>query len=214
VPEVDELMHKINNAKRIARNVNASDISTQLNNIENQLENEKGSSDGRLRILNEWRKVLLQLEALEKVQEWPAIEQGLKNAYFELEDLIGNINRNEHIDKLNTSKIDNLLHEIKQKVEAIIRDKNRKEAKELKAEIHSLDYNLRNELTGGSQDVQLLRSLNEDFEKFHWKDTTKARQLINKGLQMVASGNNSIRPVLVELVQLIPRDEIPTGTLE
>jgi molecular chaperone DnaK len=211
-PKVNELTGKIRDAIRIARNVNASDILTQLNSLENQLENEKGNADGKMKILDELRKILLRLEALEKVQEWPAIEQELKDAYFELEELIGKIKRNGDVDSL-SSNVDNLLNELKQKIEAVIRDKNRSEAKKLTADIHSIDYNLRNKVTGGSHDVQILQFLNENFEQLHWTDAVKARQLINKGLQMVMSGNNNIRPVLAELVKLVPRDEIPTDTL-
>jgi molecular chaperone DnaK len=213
VPEVGELTHKINNAKLTARNVNANDISTQLNNLESQLENEKGNSGDRMKISDELCKVLLQLEVLEKAQEWPAIEQELKDAYFELEELVGKIKRNGHTDNRSIGNVDTLLKEIKQKVETVIRDKNRREAKELTSEVHSLDYHLRNELTGGSQNVQLLQFLNENFGQLHWTDAAKARQLINRGLEMVASGNNNIRPVLAELVQLIPRDELPPHTL-
>jgi hypothetical protein len=54
----------------------------------------------------------------------------LKDSYFELEDLIGKIKGNGHTDKLNISNIDNLLEEIKQKVDVVIREKNRSEAKD------------------------------------------------------------------------------------
>jgi molecular chaperone DnaK len=212
-PEASELSKKIANAKRTATRVNASDISERLNELENQLEHEKGNADGRLKILDGLRKELLQLETLEKVQEWPEIEQDLKDAYFNFEDLVQKIKNIGDTDKVNITQINNMLAEIKQRVEAVIREKNKGEAKELASEIHSLDYNLRNSLTGGSQDAQILQFLNEGFGSFHWKDATKARQLINKGLQMIQSGNNNVRPILAELVQLIPRDELPTNTL-
>jgi molecular chaperone DnaK len=62
-------------------------------------------------------------------------------------------------------------------------------------------------------DVQFLQHLNQDFNTFHWKNPTKARQLINQGLQQVANGDNNIRSILVEIIQLIPSDEMPTDTL-
>jgi molecular chaperone DnaK len=212
-PEVDELARRIADAKRIAGKVNESNILAKLNNLESQLENEKGNVDGRMKILDGLRKELLQLEKLEKAQEWPAIEQELKDTYFDFEDLIGEIKRNGYAHKLNISNIDNLLKEFKQKVDAVICDKNRREAKALISDIHSLGFNLRNELTGGLQDVQMLQFLHESFRQHHWKNAAKARQLINKGLQMVAGGNNNVRPILVELFQLIPPEDVPTDTL-
>jgi molecular chaperone DnaK len=212
-PEADELEKKISNAKRLARNMNASDILTRLETIEQQLENEKGNADGRLKIMDGLRKELLQLETLEKVQEWPKIEQDLKNAYFELEDLVQKIKANGANGNLNMGKVDAHTQDFKQKVDAVIREKNRGEAKELINEIGSMDFNLRNAVTGNMGDVQFLQHLNNDFSKYHWKDAAKARQLLNKGLQMVANGDNNVRPILLELVQLIPRNELPTDTL-
>jgi molecular chaperone DnaK len=212
-PEASELAKKIAAAKRTARTVNANDILERLEQLETQLENEKGSADGKMKILDGLRKELLQLDKLEKAQEWPAIEQELKNAFFSLEDLIKTIKVQGLGNNLNMSNVDNLLSEIKQKVNVAISSKNRGEAKELTQEIYGLDFNLRNEATGGAMDVQYLHHCNQKFNQFHWKNPTKARQLINQGLQQLANGNKNIRPILVELVQLIPQDELPTDTL-
>ncbi|MDR2839799.1 MAG: hypothetical protein LBV75_00820, partial [Paludibacter sp.] len=212
-PETSELTKKIANAKRTAHTVNANEISERLENLENQLENEKGSADGKMKILDGLRKELLLLDTLEKQQEWPQIEQELKDAYFELEKLVQIIKARGDDGDLDMSSIESELQNIKQNVEHTLKEKNRGAAKELISEIESLDYNLRNSVTGGSQDVQMLQVLNQNFNQFHWKNPTKARQLINQGLQQVANGNNNIRPILVEIVQLVPRDELPTDTL-
>jgi molecular chaperone DnaK len=212
-PEANELSKKISNAKSRANHVNASDITERLETLENQLENEKGNADGRMKITDGLRKELLQLETLERSQEWPQIEQELKDVYFEFEDLVRKIKLHGNTDNLNMGNIDNLLADIKKKVDAVIHEKNRGEAKELIGEIGSLDFNLRNTVTGNAMDVKYLQFLNTSFRDFHWKDAVKARQLINKGLQMVANGNNDVRPVLVEIVQLMPKSEIPTNTL-
>jgi molecular chaperone DnaK len=211
--EANELAEKISKAKQRARNVNATNILQNLESLEAQLENEKGSDDGKLKIVDYYRKELLQLEKLEKATEFPKIEQELKNAYFDLEDLISKIKMRGDTDNVNMSQIDNTLSEIKQKVDAVIREKNIGEARELIQEINSLNFNLRNEVTDGAMDVQFLQHFNQNFGKFHWKNPTKARQLINTGLQQVVSGNKNIRPILLEIIQLIPRDELPTDTL-
>jgi molecular chaperone DnaK len=213
-PEANELAQKISNAKRIANRVKANDISGRLVILEKQLENEKGSADGRMKILDGLRKELLQLETLEKNEEWPQIEKELKNTFFTLEDLVRKIKLGGgDTDNLNMGKVEAQMQDYKQKVDGVIREKNRGEAKELISEIHCLDFDLRNAVTGNAGDVQLLQHFNQNFGHYHWKDAAKARQLINKGLQMVANGNNNVRPVLVEIVQLIPRNELPTDTL-
>jgi len=206
-PETSELAQKIANAKRTARTVNANDILERLEQLENQLENEKGSADGKMKILDSLRKELLQLEKLEKAVEFPKIEQALKDAYFEMEDLIRKIKERGDEDKLNIDRVDAQLQDFKQKVDAAIRNKNRGEAKELIQEIHSFDFNLRNAVTDNAMDVQFLQQFNQQFNQFHWTNPAKARQLINQGLTMVTNGNNNVRPILVELVQLLPQEE-------
>ncbi|MDR0683323.1 MAG: Hsp70 family protein [Dysgonamonadaceae bacterium] len=213
-PEANELSKKINSAKYTALNVNATDIYNRLSALEQQLENEKGSADGRMKILDSLRKELLQLEPLEKQQEWPQIEKDLKDACSELEELVNKIKVNGHTGNMSTEKIDAFMHEFKHKIDAVIRDKNRSEAKELISEIATMDFELRNAVTGNAMDVQFLYHFNNEFSSYHWKDATKARQLINRGLQMAVSGNNNnIRPILVEIASLIPRNELPTDTL-
>ncbi|GHT65000.1 hypothetical protein AGMMS50239_23800 [Bacteroidia bacterium] len=212
-PKTNELAKKIANAKRTAKNVNSKDILASLETLEQQLDNEKGSDDGKMKILDGLRKELLKLDTLEKQQEWPQIEQELKDAYFKFEELVQKIKMRGDDGDLNMNSIDAELQNIKKNVEHVIKEKNRGAAKELISEISSLDFNLRNAVTGNAMDIKFLQHFNNDFNSFHWKNATKARQLINQGLQMVANGNNNIRPVLVEIVQLIPRDELPTDTL-
>jgi molecular chaperone DnaK len=115
-------------------------------------------------------------------------------------------------------KIDAHIQEYREKVEQVIKEKNRKEAKELVSEIGTVDFELRNAVTGNAMDVQYLQYFNNAFGSFHWKDANKARQLINQGLQLANAGKTSaIRPVLVEIVGLMSdedRGKINTGTLK
>jgi molecular chaperone DnaK len=202
-PEVDELAKKINNAKRTARNVNATDIYNRLVALEQQLKNEKGSADGKMKILDGLRKELLLLETLEKQQEWPQIEQDLKKAYFELEDLVSKIKANGHTGDLNMDKIDAHLQDFKQKVDTVIRDKNRGEAKELKDDIIGLTIEIVNKISGGEADKNRLLWHDHNFATIRWKDANKARALVNQGKKLISEGrNNELRPVLHQIWDL------------
>ena len=86
--------------------------------------------------------------------------------------------------------------------------------KELTREIGQLDFELRNAVTDNAMDVQFLRHINDTFGSYHWKDASKARQLLNQGMQMATNGNTSgIRSILVQLIGLMPDDEKPKETL-
>jgi molecular chaperone DnaK len=212
-PETSELAKKIANAKRTARTVNANDILERLEQLETQLENEKGSADGKMKILDGLRKELLQLDKLEKAQEWPAIEQELKNAYFELEELVRKIKNIGVPDELNIDRIDAFLQDSKQKIEIIIRDKNKGEAKELTYDLIGFSIEIRNELTGGKVDVSRIQYHDREFNNLRWKDKAKARALINQGLRMIAAGQiQQLRPILHQIWDL-RIDKEDTGTL-
>lgn len=213
-PTEDFLTKEIAKAKRIAQNVNADDVAEKLDAFEEQLENEKGSADGKMKILDGLRKELLKLDGAEKSAEYPKVEEELKEAFYELEDLIEKIKRNADDGNLNIRQIESHLEEYRKKVEHIVKEKNIKEAKELTREIGQLDFELRNAVTGNAMDVQFLRHINDTFNSYHWKDATKARQLVNQGLQMATNGNTSgIRNILIQIIGLMPDNEKPTNTL-
>lgn len=214
-PPTEEFLTKeISKAKRIAQKVNADDVAEKLDAFEEQLENEKGSADGKMKILDGLRKELLKLDGAEKSAEYPKVEKELKEAFYELEDLIEIIKRNADEGNLNIRQIESHLEEYREKVEHIIKEKNIKEAKELTREIGQLDFELRNAVTGNAMDVQFLRHINDTFNTYHWKDATKARQLVNQGLQMAINGNTSgIRNILIQIIGLMPDNEKPTNTL-
>jgi molecular chaperone DnaK len=107
-------------------------------------------------------------------------------------------------------KVEAHIQEYKKTIEQVIKDKNSKEAKHLISEIGSLDFNLRNAVTGNAMDVQFLKHIDSDFNSYHWKDRNKARQLCNQGLQMATAGNTSgIRQILIQLIELMPENERP-----
>jgi molecular chaperone DnaK len=212
-PTEEKLSTEIVKAKRIAQQINANDVFQKLEELEKQLGNQKGSADGKMKILDSLRKELLRLETLEKNLEWPAIEQELKNAYFDLEDLVQKIKRNGDTKKLKMNRIDAILADYNRHINSIIQDKNRSEAKDLTQEINSLNFNLCNEVSGGIMEVIFLQRLNHDFGTYHWINPTKARQLINQGLRQVENGNNDIRPILAEIIQLLPIEEQGRETL-
>jgi molecular chaperone DnaK len=167
-----------------------------------------------MQILDGLRKELLKLDTAEKKAEWPQIEQELKEAFFELEDLIAKIKANSDDGDLNIQKVDAHIQEYKKKVEHVIKDKNTKEGKVLIQDIGQLDFDLRNAVTGNAIDVEYLRHINETFSSYHWKDANKARQLINQGLQLAIAGKTtSIRPLIIQLIALMPDDEKPKDTL-
>ncbi|QNA44304.1 Hsp70 family protein [Lacibacter sediminis] len=209
-PTEESLSKEISKAKRTAQKVHAADVATKLNELEEQLENEKGSADGKMKILDGLRKELLKLDGAEKLAEWPKVEQELKDTFYELEDLIEKIKEHNVDENLNINKVEAHVQDYKKNIEHVIKEKNLREAKELVLEIARLDWELRNIVTGNAGDVQWLKHIDSEFNTYHWKDKNKARQLVNQGLQMVTAGKTTaIRPILIQIFGLMPDNEKP-----
>lgn len=214
-PTEKYLSKEIKNAKETAEKVNSAGISKKLNDLENQLENEKGSADGKLKILDGLRKELLELSKFEKENEWTHIEKNLKEDFYGLENMLMEYKKNNMVDSSIADKINMYIEEFKSKIEEIIKTKNIKEAKDIIEKIHASHFSILYEILGNELFVQHLKSINNNFASYMWTDPGKARQLINHGLQMVNNGDiSSIRILLSEIFELMPEDEKSKDTLE
>src|SRR6218665_165977 len=203
-PTEDFLTQEIAKAKQTARKVNASDVSEKLEALEEQLENQKGSADGKMKILVGLRKELLKLDNAEKEAEQPKVEKELKDAFYQLEDLIKKIETHGgDAGDLDMDKIKAHCEEYRATIEQIIKGEDIRAAKELTDEIEGMSIELRNMATGGDIDRRRLLYHDQDFNNLQWKDKNKARQLVNQGLQLIADGKiNQLRPLLRQIWDL------------
>ena len=209
-PDKDFLAQAIFNAKKTAIIVNANEIEDVLVNLDEQLEREGGSPADRMKIQNDLRKELLKLDSAEKETEWPKIQQELKESFYEFENLIKKIKDNSDGEDLNFNKLESHIEEYKTTIEQIIKDKNRKAAKEITEEIDVLHTEIRNEVSGGAMDVNKIKYHDREFNALNWKDKTKARQLINQGLQLITDGRTrELRPILHQIWDLRIDNEGP-----
>jgi molecular chaperone DnaK len=150
------------------------------------------------------------LEEKEKGLMWPEVKAELTSSFYELEELLEKIKSGGHDENLNMEVVNLNFSEIKSKVEGIIREELIKEARELIQEINSIDFNIRNAVTGNAMDVQFLNHFNDTFNSVRWTNPTRARQLINQGLQLASEGRTGgIRNILVEVIGLMPADQRP-----
>lgn len=213
-PSEEYLNDEINSAIEEAKTLNSEDILNNLEGLQEEFENKKGSADGKIQINENLKKELFKLEERKKATEWPKVEQELKDSFFELEELMEKIKEHGVESKLNMPKVNQHISELRNKVEKIIGIKDRKDAKELIWEIGYFDRDLRNTVTDNLVDVNHLKYYDENFQDYHWTDRNKARTLINEGLRQSAAGNNdSIRNILIQLYKLMPPDERPSDTL-
>lgn len=213
--EIEELEMELLKAKKIAQKLNCDKVFQNIQELEEKFENKKGSGPGRMEVLDGLRIELLKLESLEKIAEWPKVEQELKVTFFELEDLIGKIKSDKDVEEINIDRIEDHIQDYKKMIEQIIKDKDIKKAKDLIEEIGVLDRELRNEVTQGAIDVNRIKYHDREFNTLKWKDKNKARQLVSQGLQLISAGKNmALRPILHQIWDLRIDDEGPKETLK
>jgi molecular chaperone DnaK len=199
-PTEESLATEISKAKRAAQKVKANHVSENLEALEEQLENEKGSADGKMKILDSLRKELLTLDNAEKTAEWPKVEQELKDAFYGLENLIVKIRENNDDEDFDLDKLEVHIQEYENRIEAIIQHKDLKAARELADDILGLSIELRNALTGGAVDRRRIEYHDQEFNNLQWKDKNKARQLVNQGLKLISEGKTSqLKPLLYQI---------------
>lgn len=154
-----------------------------LEGLSTDLKNEEGSEEGKMRILNNLRKVRLILDKYELDNEWPTAEAKLKDAYYKAEELIEKIEDADLWADLNKEKILAQLKEYKITTEKIILDKELQLAKETTDDIISfISVILDSFRPEGEREKGYIDYVDRNFSKLPWTNPTTARYLINQAI--------------------------------
>ena len=190
------------NAKNETNTNEVEKVSKNLADLETQLEQGQSNDDRKFQVMNNLRKEMRAIDKIENEAEWPKLVVELKNEFYDLEALIVKIKEYGDEGELNMNKVEEYVAELKAKVEETIKSNDKegriKIARELIRNIGSLDFTLRDALAGVQMDIGLLRELDEDFNLVQWTNANRARDLINRGLQM--ANNNPSKQALRQLV--------------
>ncbi len=202
-PTEELLTSEISKAKKAAKKINANEVTESLEKLDEQLDNEKGNADGKMKIMDGLRKELIKLEVAEKIAEWPKVEEKLKSTFYDLEELVDKIKEINVDQSIKIDKLDANIAEFKKSIETIIVNKDLKAAKELTELINGISVELRNTVTGGAVDRRRIEYHDREFNSLEWKDKNKARQLVNQGLALIAEGKtNQLNPLVHQIWNL------------
>lgn len=147
------------------------------------------------RVLNHLRELLRKIEKLDAGTEWERVEKELREEFDKLEkaqDDLGNERSAQLVDQLRT-QTDNA-----------IRSKNVQVGREVLEQVTRLFF----ELTILFQCMGFIRYCNERFASLHWKDSSRARQLVNRGMEQINNNptTEGLRSIAAELLELLPKD--------
>ena len=176
-----------------------SESGIDVKNLQDELaairtDNENNSE--RKAVLSNLRKLLRRIEKLDADTEWQRVEKELREEFDKLE---------KAQDELGNDKSGKMVNHLRTQTDNAIRTKDVKIGREVLEQVHSLFF----QLTMLYQCMGIIRYCNDRFASFHWKDSSRARQLLNRGMEQI---NNSpttegLRQITAELLGLMPKDE-------
>lgn len=173
-------------------NIPTETIQAELDMIKKEAEN----SSEKKAVLEDLKKVLRKIENLDESTEWQRTETELREDFDRLEKA-----QND----LGDEKTAQVVSQLRLQTDQVIRSKDIRMGHETLEQINNLFVHL----TMVYQCMGLIRSYHERFSAIRWKDVSRARQLVNRGLEEI---NNQptvekLHPIACSLIDLMPDDE-------
>ncbi|NCC18514.1 MAG: Hsp70 family protein [Bacteroidia bacterium] len=173
---------------------------SELEKIEKSFENNKNDVDGKQEVLTNLRKTLKTIDEVAIGTEWPKLEAELKEEYYRLEKA----NK-----ELGNEKTTQVVNQIKNQLEEVIRVKDVKLGNVLLEEINSFFV----QLTFIYQLIGFIRHHNQNFGSYKWIDPNKARTLLNQGLQKIGESPDvdELHPIVIAIIDCLYPEDRPSG---
>lgn len=172
--------------------IDVNDLQNELATIRTDNENTTEKKE----VLNHLRELLRKIEKLDAGTEWQRVEKELREEFDKLEKA-----QND----LGNEKSAQLVNQLRMQTDNAIRAKNVQVGREVLEQISSLFF----QLTMLYQCMGIIRYCSESFASMHWKDSSRARQLVNRGMEQINNNptTEGLRQIAAELLGLMPKDE-------
>ena len=172
--------------------INVNDLKVELASLRTDNENTTEKKE----VLKHLRDLLRKIEKLDEGTEWQRVERELREEFDKLEkaqDELGDDNSSKIVEQLRT-QTDNA-----------IRAKDVQIAREVLKQVSSLFF----QLTMVYQCMGIIRYCNDRFGTIRWKDSSRARQLTNRGMEQINNNptTEGLRQIAAELLGLMPKED-------
>jgi len=199
--EIAKAKGSLNKLKQSDHHDNETEITKieeEIQYLEKRFNQGKGDADRKKEVLDGLRKQFRKIDRLNESTEWPELEARLKKEFSLLEDA------NKELGDAQTNE---LVNNLRSKLDQVIRDKDIKIGNALLNEI----TNAYVALTFIYQLINFIKYHSQNFNSFHWKDKNQAKQLLNRGEQIISQNptRETLHPIVIELIGLLPEQEQP-----
>lgn len=173
-------------------NISVDKLQVELDRVKEEAEN----SNEKKAALQHLKEVLRKIESLDESTEWQRVEAELREEFDSLE---------EAQNKLGNEKTSQLVELLRSQTDQVIRSKDVHMGRDILEQIKHLFF----QLTMVYQCIGLIRHYNEQFRAVHWKDSSRARQLLNRGLEEISNQPTveKLHPIACGLIELMPNEE-------
>lgn len=165
-----------------------------------KLKEESYNSDDWMKLRDRLRIIRREMDDLDASTEWERLEKDLRESY----DLLERTNKDMGNDR--SSEIVKQLHS---QVDGVIRSKNVTTGRELLDQVNALQY----QLARVHYYIHWIIDWNKDFASQPWKDSRRARELVNQGMAIIGNQPTAekLHPIVGELISLLPEGKGPQG---
>lgn len=172
--------------------INVNDLKVELASLHTDNENTTEKKE----VLKHLRDLLRKIEKIEEGTEWQRVEQELREEFDKLEKA-----QNELGDD-NSSKI---VEQLRTQTDDAIRTKDVQIGRQVLEQVKSLYF----QLTMLYQCMGIVRYCNDRLGTIRWKDSSRARQLVNRGMEQINNNptTEKLRQIAAELLGLMPKEE-------
>jgi heat shock protein hsp70 len=191
---IEELEDNGNNSEKLAATKEA------ILTLKEELENNPNDTDTKLKVLDKLREQLKVLDEIEGATAWPTLEAKLKEEFYRLEKAQKELGNEQ------TAKA---VNELRRQLDEVLRAKDEKLGHTLLEEIEGLFV----QLTYIYQLIGVVQHHNDNFGHYNWRNPQQARQILNEGMQIIASNPTVERlyPIVKRIFDLLPDDQRPSG---
>lgn len=191
---IEELEDNGNNSEKLAATKEA------ILTLKEELENNPNDTDTKLKVLDKLREQLKVLDEIEGATAWPTLEAKLKEEFYRLEKAQKELGNEQ------TAKA---VNELRRQLDEVLRAKDEKLGHTLLEEIEGLFV----QLTLIYQLIGFVKQHNDNFGYYNWRNPQQARQILNEGMQIIASNPTveRLHPIIRRIFDLLPDDQRPSG---
>lgn len=200
IADADVYLADIEEARKKLGSLEDESLSQELNDVASCFNSAQSQDrDKKEQALEQLKEVLAKIDQEYSLGDWQRMENKLKGIYNEL------VNDNR---KYGNEKTTTVVQRLKTDVDRVIDAKDLDAAQQLYDQIWDMDY----KIAAVEFYIAWIKQWNRNFDQKQWSNPSRARSLVNQGIEIINSGKASaenLRPIAFELSDMLPRTQKP-----